>query len=168
MILIEDAGAADIPVIRSLAEKIWPAAYRGILSRAQIAYMMEQLYSHAALEAQIAGEHHFLIAKENDAPAGFADYGALPEPGVCKLHKIYVLPELQGKGIGLRIINEVITRARSSGAEWLELNVNRHNKARFFYEKLGFTIYDKMDIPIGEGYFMNDYVMRKSIFNSEL
>jgi ribosomal protein S18 acetylase RimI-like enzyme len=39
------------------------------------------------------------------------------------------------------------------------VNVNRHNKALHFYEKYGFKIIREEDIDIGEGYFMNDYVM---------
>lgn len=164
MIQIEDASLSDIPLIRSLAEKIWPVTYGPILSEGQLNYMMEQIYSDAALRNQMTQQgHHFLLVTEEEAPAGFADYSALPEPGVYKLHKIYVLPGLQGKGIGRQIIDEVIARVKSSGATCLELNVNRHNPAHNFYEKIGFTIHDKVDIPIGKGFFMNDYVMRKRL-----
>ena len=41
----------------------------------------------------------------------------------------------------------------------IELNVNRQNNAVDFYKRLGFTILKEVDIPIGKGYFMNDYVM---------
>ncbi len=164
MITIEDAGPEDIPVIRSLAERIWAATYSSILSKEQLDYMMEMIYSKAALSNQMDTLHHqFLLVYEEKEPVGFAAYAATPEPGIYKLHKIYVSPELQGKGIGRLIIDEVIMRTKSMGATILELNVNRHNKARSFYEKLGFTIHDKVDIPIGNGYFMNDYVLRKEI-----
>jgi hypothetical protein len=43
------------------------------------------------------------------------------------------------------------------------LNVNRYNKARFFYEKFGFKIIDEVDISIGNNYFMNDYVMELNL-----
>jgi ribosomal protein S18 acetylase RimI-like enzyme len=43
------------------------------------------------------------------------------------------------------------------------LNVNRYNKARFFYEKLGFVIMKEEDIDIGSGYYMIDYVMEKKL-----
>ena len=49
------------------------------------------------------------------------------------------------------------------GAVSLLLNVNRQNKAKFFYEKLGFTVIKEEDIDIGNGYFMNDYVMEKRL-----
>ncbi len=164
MIHIKTAGMKDIPLIMELAEKIWRPAYRSILSQDQEDYMMEMIYSKAALSNQMDTLHHqFLLVYEEKEPVGFAAYAATPEPGIYKLHKIYVSPELQGKGIGRTIIDEVIRRVKSSRATALELNVNRHNRARSFYEKLGFAIREEVDIPIGNGYFMNDYVMRKEI-----
>jgi hypothetical protein len=41
--------------------------------------------------------------------------------------------------------------------------VNRYNKAKGFYEKLGFKVIGKEDIDIGNGYLMNDYVMQLEI-----
>lgn len=164
MITMRTANKEDIQLIMALAEKIWRAAYRPILSKEQIDYMMEMIYSESSLNNQMEElQHQFLLVYEEKEPVGFAAYAATPEPGIYKLHKIYVSSELQGKGIGRLIIDEVVKRTKSIGATILELNVNRHNKARFFYEKLGFIIHDKVDIPIGEGYFMNDYVMRKEI-----
>ena len=57
------------------------------------------------------------------------------------------------------IINEI----SKEGVKYLELNVNRENKAIGFYKKLGFTIIAEEDIPIGNGFFMNDYVMQISL-----
>jgi hypothetical protein len=45
----------------------------------------------------------------------------------------------------------------------LELNVNRHNPATVFYQKMGFEIVYSEDIDIGQGFWMNDYVMRKTL-----
>jgi catechol-2,3-dioxygenase len=41
------------------------------------------------------------------------------------------------------------------------LNVNRFNKAKNFYEKIGMNICKVEDIEIGNGYFMEDFVMEK-------
>ena len=41
----------------------------------------------------------------------------------------------------------------------MRLNVNRHNKALTFYQKMGMTKVDEGDFPIGHGYYMNDYIM---------
>jgi len=56
----------------------------------------------------------------------------------------------------------VVNSVKGMSATSLTLNVNRHNKARFFYEKYGFVIIGEEDIDIGEGYFMNDYIMELS------
>jgi ribosomal protein S18 acetylase RimI-like enzyme len=66
----------------------------------------------------------------------------------------------QGKRLGSTMINYVINDIKASGACSLELNVNRNNPARLFYEKIGFKIAYEEDIDIGQGYYMNDYVMR--------
>lgn len=39
------------------------------------------------------------------------------------------------------------------------LNVNRNNKALHFYEHKGMKKLREGDFPIGNGYYMNDYIM---------
>jgi ribosomal protein S18 acetylase RimI-like enzyme len=57
----------------------------------------------------------------------------------------------------------LITAIKQKGATSLLLNVNRNNPTKGFYEKLGFTVIKEEDIDIGNGYFMNDYVMEKKV-----
>jgi len=69
--------------------------------------------------------------------------------------------------LNLRALNILIEETESQAIKRrnnkLLLNVNRQNKARFFYEKLGFKIAYSEDIEIGNGYLMNDFVMVKDI-----
>ena len=37
---------------------------------------------------------------------------------------------------------------------------NRNNKAVGFYQQMGFTIRETADIEIGNGFYMNDYIMQ--------
>ncbi|HEY0274146.1 MAG TPA: GNAT family N-acetyltransferase [Chitinophaga sp.] len=155
------ATLQDIPVIRALAEKIWPPTYQAILSPEQIRYMMHLMYSPDTLARQInATEYTFLVFSEAGQPAGFAAFSPHTEAGVYKLHKIYLDPALQGQGLGRTMMDTVKQLVTGKGAHTLELDVNRYNTALRFYEKLGFTIYREKDTHIGEGYYMNDYVMR--------
>ena len=41
----------------------------------------------------------------------------------------------------------------------MELNVNRRNRALHFYERMGMCRLREGDFPIGDGYYMNDYIM---------
>ena len=161
-IKIREATKKDIASIRLLANDTWPVTYKDILSDGQLRYMMELIYGEESLNKQFDLGHHFLIAEENHNQLAFASYNML-KPGVYKLQKIYVLPSEQGRGLGKLLINHIIGDIKREGATSLLLNVNRHNTAKQVYEHLGFTVIGEEDIDIGEGYFMNDYVMEKKL-----
>ena len=162
MLKIRNASIKDIPLIQELTYQVWPQTYAPILSNEQIEYMLEMMYSDTSLQQQMVDGARFLIAYEDKVPVGFAAFQEI-KPTLFKLHKIYVLGTRQGKGTGRFMINHIIEEIRKQGASTLQLQVNRHNKAKDFYELLGFTIIEEADFDIGNGYFMNDYVMEKKI-----
>ncbi|MEO7536663.1 MAG: GNAT family N-acetyltransferase [Ferruginibacter sp.] len=162
MIVIEKVGTDGIDTIHSLAHLIWQAAYKDILSPEQMAYMLELIYSKTSLHQQITEKHHqFIIAFENERPVGFASYSikSSEEPLTYRLHKIYIDPAIQGKGLGKKLLQYILDDIQVHHPISLELNVNRHNKAIEFYKSMGFTIIKEEDIDIGNSYFMNDYIM---------
>ncbi|MBS7564328.1 GNAT family N-acetyltransferase [Mucilaginibacter sp. Bleaf8] len=164
MVKIREAAPADATLIVDLAQQTWWPTYSEILSDEQITYMLQTIYNPAKIEQQIAtGEQHYLILEEDSQPVGFAAYSPREEnPEIYKLHKLYCLPQTQGKGYGKLLINTVAEKVRQAGKHILELNVNRYNKALNFYEKMGFIIAYEEDIAIGP-YWMNDFVMRKEL-----
>ena len=153
----------EISIVKDLAYKIWPHAYAEILSNEQLTYMLDNFYSIASLERQMDNGHVFLLVQENGIHLGFASYQINILPNKTKLHKIYIDPETQGKGIGKLLLDEVVQRAINSGNSHLFLNVNKYNKAFHFYEKLGFQKIADEVIEIGNGYVMDDYVMEKRL-----
>ena len=163
---ITELPAADNAVITSLAKRIWPVAFAEILSPEQIEYMLRLFYSADSLTEQIENKGHrfFTISSAAAEPSGFVsienNYGGEP---ITKVHKIYLLPETQGKGLGKLLMNHAENIARENKAEFLTLNVNRYNNARYFYEKLGFSVVKEETIEIGNGYLMEDYVMEKEL-----
>jgi len=159
---IRKASSADASLIRDMAYEIWPETYSQILSKDQLEYMLGLFYNEQKLKTEIEQGVEFILVYEDVQPAGFASFSKT-EPEVYKLHKIYVLPSQQGKGTGRFIIDEVIKAIKQVGAMALQLNVNRNNNAKLFYEKLGFVVIREEDIDIGHGYFMNDYVMEKKL-----
>ncbi len=159
---IRQALPGDAGTINRLAEEIWWPTYESIVGAEQVRYMLDAFYSVPALERQItSGEQTFLMLEEEGMPIGFAAYAPRVEDAeIYKLHKLYCLTKLQGKGYGKMLVAAVEDAVIAAGKYMLDLNVNRYNKARFFYEKLGFEVIYEEDVPIGE-YWMNDYVMRK-------
>jgi N-acetylglutamate synthase-like GNAT family acetyltransferase len=163
MFEIKKAGTGDIPLIRELTFRVWPQTYESILSPEQIDYMLEMMYSEASLEKQMTQDGcQFIIVYENGNPVGFASYSE-EEAQRWKLNKIYVLQNQQGKGTGKHVINYIIEEIKNQNANSLFLQVNRYNNAKAFYEKLGFIEIDFINLDIGNGYFMNDYVMEKKV-----
>lgn len=160
---IRSATEADIQTIGYLAYQIWPFAYRDILTLDQLQYMLNKVYSSDSLALQLQEGHEFLIIEENSTPMGFASYSAYGEPLQYKLHKLYVRTDTQGKGLGKSLLEEVVARVRAAGGHSLLLQVNRNNRAVGFYQKMGFRIEREEDISIGNGYYMNDYIMKMTL-----
>ena len=156
---IRQASLSDLEIIRELTFKVWPQTYAAILSESQINYMLDLMYSIPALTKQLTDpEHAFILVYDEELPVGFASYSPHHNEQ-WKLHKLYILPAMQGKGLGKLILDYIISDLRKRGINSLVLNVNRYNQASLFYKKLGFKIIEETDVPIGNGYFMNDYIM---------
>jgi ribosomal protein S18 acetylase RimI-like enzyme len=164
MITITELLPDELDSVREIAYITWPETYGPILPKGQIHYMLDLFYSEESLISNIEDGQHFLIAKEHGKPLAFASYKlGFPTSDATKIPKIYVLPDAQGKGLGKMLIGHIAKLAFASGSEKLTLNVNRKNGALAFYQKLGFEIVGSEDIPIGEGYLMEDYIMEKQL-----
>lgn len=165
MITVVNATLNDLPVIKELAYKIWPVAYEAILSDKQLDYMLRSFYSESTLKDNVHNKgHHFLLVKDENECIGFAAYennyqGQL----VTRIHKLYLLPTTQGKGIGRQLLNHITGIAIANAMNRLSLNVNRLNIALAFYERLGFQIIREENIELDHGYLMEDYVMEKDL-----
>lgn len=162
---VRAATTADIPVIQAIARATWPVSYARMISPAQIAYMLDLMYGTAALEEQFGTQgHRFLLAEQDGRPVGFAGFEhghrGLPH---TRLHKLYVLPQVQRSGTGLALLQAVLAEALRAGDTAVELNVNRHNPARDFYARHGFTIARDEVIDIGGGFVMDDHVMVRPV-----
>lgn len=163
MFIVRKAAVKDIPLIRELTFAIWPQTYAALLTPAQIDYMLEMMYSETVLQKQIETDGvTFIIIYEEDKPVAFAAYSEI-KPQVWKLHKIYVLASQQGKGTGKFIVDFIVKEIKQQQAKALQLQVKRDNPAQHFYTKLGFAIIETVDFDIGNGYFMNDYIMELTL-----
>ncbi|AYL98500.1 GNAT family N-acetyltransferase [Mucilaginibacter celer] len=164
MYTIRTATVNDVETIREIADKTWWVTYGPILEKEQIEFMLAEIYSAEKITKQIAENlQTFLLLEEESRPVAFAAYSPREEDAeIYKLHKLYCLPETQGKGYGKILINAVADKTVEAGKTVLELNVNKYNNAKSFYEKMGFVVAYEEDIPIGE-YWMNDFVMRKEL-----
>lgn len=163
---IRRAGPADVGAIRRIALLTWPHAYCDILVPGQLSYMLEKMYNPAVLQRQMQEEGQIFLIYTPGLylePAGFAGLGPEPESLWWKLHKLYLLPFMQKAGGGRCLLHAAEEIARQNGAQGMRLNVNRNNQAVGFYRRLGYEISRQVDIDIGAGFYMNDYIMEKKL-----
>jgi GNAT superfamily N-acetyltransferase len=174
---IRPATLSDRALIRSISERTWPSTYGHIISQEQIDFMLDWMYSDTSLEQQMNTGCEFYIAsikKENEQWDAIGFCSVSPEEEeeenmntnkvegakAHKLNKLYVLPSAQGTGAGKALLHRAIEVAKAAGSSSIFLQVNKHNKAYSFYLKQGFIKETEFKFDIGNGFFMDDYVMR--------
>lgn len=165
MLAIRKATVADCKLIHTLAWQTFPETYKDILSPEQSEYMMEWMYSLENLRKQMEEEGHiYFIAYHNDEACGYVSIQQQGE-NLFHLQKIYVLPSFRGVHCGSFLFHEAVRYIKEIHPTpcVMELNVNRNNKALKFYEHMGMRIVREGDFPIGNGYYMNDYIMELEI-----
>ncbi len=142
--------------INQLATSIWNDHYVPIIGQEQVDYMLNWMYDLESLTQQHQKGDIFYLLESNELDFGFV---SITEQGNAQwfINKFYVKTDSQRAGLGTQLFNFILSQHE---VESIRLQVNRENyKAINFYFKLGFTIEKVADFNIGNGYFMNDFVM---------
>ena len=162
-LVIRVAGEPDIPLIRQLADRIWRACYPGIISTAQIDYMLGWMYSEEQLARDLRNGVRLELVEVAGVASGFVATERDAASGLLKLHKLYLLPECQGRGVGQRLLGHVRQLARDSGCRAVELRVNKSNhRAIRAYERAGFVLREAVVADIGGGFVMDDFILERA------
>jgi ribosomal protein S18 acetylase RimI-like enzyme len=160
---IRPATERDIPLLRELADRIWRACYPGIITPEQIEFMLRWMYSEDTIRRELREGCTWEVVEENGAAAGFLSFSRDAD-GRVKLHKMYILPERQRRGLGQHLLAHVCESARSLGASAVWMQVNKRNaRAIGAYLKAGFRIEKEAVFDIGGGFVMDDYLMVRSV-----
>ena len=149
----------EMQTVATLADKIWREHYAGILPSDQIDYMIEKFQSFTAIKDSVSsrGYEYFFISDENGEAVGY--FGVTCESDALFVSKLYLGASVRGKGLGRTCLDKCAEIARGNGLQKLRLTVNRNNPSFGFYKKVGFTVVREEDADIGNGYYMNDYIM---------
>jgi ribosomal protein S18 acetylase RimI-like enzyme len=162
-------AAADIEPLTALVREIWYQHYPGIITVKQIEYMLEQRYSPDAIRAEIgSGAARWVKLLVNGELGGFASFEPDGVRRAVKLDKLYVHALFRGKGCGAALVRHVEQAARAQGCDHVYLQVNRNNfDSIAVYRRLGFEVIDRVKTDIGDGFYMDDYVMAKDVKGKE-
>ncbi len=164
-IQISPVSRADVDAIAALARIVWQDAYPGIITQAQIDYMLEQRYNTLRLLEELGMPNLWWDKVTVDGKlAAFASTLTTEKRDEMKLDKLYVDPLRQRLGLGGRLIAHVSERALAQGCTTLILAVNKRNEpAIAAYRKNGFVVRDAVRVDIGNDFVMDDFIMAKSL-----
>ncbi len=161
--LLRRATSDDILPISEMAHRIWRAHYPDIIGTEQVEYMLGLLYSPPALQQQMEDGQVFWLLEDGEKPLGYLAVSQKNE-GRYFLHKFYLDNAQRGRGLGTTAFRLLLDQYPD--VQELRLTVNRENIGSInFYFKVGFTIEQCVNIPIGEGFMMLDFQMlwRRSV-----
>jgi len=161
----------DFALIRELAGTIWRQHYTGIVSSAQIDFMVTGRFSDEALWDHIqAGDRWLMLLRVAGAPVGYCGYemagldGEVTDMAAMKLGQLYLLRSHRGLGLGRFMLEHVEGQAHERGRRMIWLQVNRRNTGAVeFYRAAGFAVVREAVFEIGGGFVMDDFVMAKGI-----
>lgn len=169
MIHIRAIFEHEIPVIQKLARKIWTQWYLDvIMDENQLNYMLDLMYNEEKIKSDLQSGVKYLVIENNQIIKGYAAYQNQTgeTKNITKLHKLYVLTDEHKMGYGGKLFDYVETRAKEANSTKLFLHVNRENPSIDFYKRKGMEIVKSEDNDIGNGYFMYDYVMEKTLIST--
>ncbi|HEY9495360.1 MAG TPA: ribosomal protein S18-alanine N-acetyltransferase [Intrasporangium sp.] len=133
------------------------------LAALEVALFADDAWSEPTWWAELAGRprRDYVVAIDDGQVLG---YGGIDVSGdVADLMTIATVPEAQGRGLGRRLLDELVRRAEGSGAEALLLEVRADNEAaKRLYGTSGFEV-----ISVRRRYYqpgdIDALVMRKHI-----
>ena len=164
-VLIRPLGDAEIPALCALARDIWRAHYPGVISVAQIEYMLAERYDEAVIRAELVrSDLWWDVLLLDGQMTGYTSYFLTDTPSVMKIDKLYLHANAQRRGYGGKLIAHVAAFALARGCKRLTLAVNRHNATAIAaYHRHGFQIAETSVREIGGGFLMDDYIMTKCV-----
>lgn len=161
-ITIQDMQAEDVKAVSEMAGCIWRTHYvPDIVTAEQIEFMLPRVASPEVFSTQLADKNRRLwVMRQDGKLAGYMAVLNQPD-GICFIDKLYVDNKLQRSGLGFALLSHCINTLKP---KQLMLRVNRKNiKAINFYFKHGFMI-AKLDVlDIGDGFVMDDFIMKKAL-----
>jgi GNAT superfamily N-acetyltransferase len=165
---ISPVTRAELQSVTQLAREIWYLHYPGMITVSQIDYMLAQRYQPGSIASQIdSGEAWWDKLEVESRLAGFTSYEPGSDPLSIKLDKLYVHQRVMRRGFGSALLCHVEEQSRCRGIQSLYLQVNKGNTASIdFYRSNGFTLKDSVKVDIGNHFFMDDFILSKSLTES--
>jgi len=135
---VRTAARADLEAVRALLVATWHDTYDALTGREKVTEITNSWHSIPALAARLERPRsEFIVADDGKMIAGMAYAEASEDGKTLMLRQLYVLPVLQGRGIGSLLLNEIA--GCYPEAQRMRLEVEEKNgRAVDFYRSHGF------------------------------
>jgi ribosomal protein S18 acetylase RimI-like enzyme len=148
----------DAKELSEMAWDIWMEYYPSVVRGDNIEYILNKFQTEEAIRQQILDGYVYFFILDGDIKAGYASFQ--PRGDALYISKYYVSKDFRGKGLGSKAMEYMVEKGKEMKMRKAFLNVNRFNTLSInVYEHLGFVIVKEDKIDIGDGYFMDDYLM---------
>lgn len=149
-----------IETVVKIASSVWNEYYSSILSKGQIDYMLDKFQSAESIKEQIefGGYQYFIL------PGNVGYFSIRQDLDSLFLSKFYILKEYRGKGFasaGFDFLDKIALENSLTNI-WLTVNKENDNSISI-YKHRGYEIVREQVADIGNGYFMDDYIMQKNV-----
>lgn len=154
----------QIELTATLAKEIWTEHYTPIIGIEQVKYMLTNMQSATAITNHISNNYQYYLAYYNNQPSGYFAIIENRKENSLTLSKIYVSHKSRNTGTGCEIMNFTKEKALTNNASKISLTVNKHNHNSInWYKKRGFKITEDIINDIGNGFYMDDYILELTI-----
>ena len=163
---IRRIGREELSTVIALGREIWNQHYPGIISQAQIDYMLSVWYQQDAMEREMQqrGAVYALIEVADQGAVGYIGFEQEAGSRVLFLSKLYLKQQTRGMGLGRLALDWVMQQASDRDCDGVRLRVNRQNAVAIrSYLRAGFQFLEDLCTDIGSGFVMDDYVMEKPL-----
>jgi len=157
-------STTEIEIIAYLAHKIWNHHYVPFIGQAQVDYMLDKFQDAEAIQHQIENGYEYFIIYHQENPCGYLALVPNMDELTMMISKIYVDSNFRGLNLGSRLLDFSIKEAKERCLKLIWLTVNKDNSNSIeWYQKKGFSVIEKIEIDIGNGFIMDDYKMEMTI-----
>jgi len=136
-VTVRFAEMSDMVAVRDFGRRIVVAFYRSIGLGEYGAAVVTRYWESSAQEKAI-GDGHVIVADDDGSIVGITEFGCYD--GEPIMWKLYVEPEMRGRGVGSMLVDAVIAAVAGGASSLLTEHPAENNEAARFYDRVGFEI----------------------------
>ncbi len=148
---VRQARASDAPELAEVYAVAWREAYSGIIPALTLERMIAR--RGAAWWRDVMKRRAILVLEVGGSVAGYTTFAPAParaQPGAAEIQELYLRPEYQGIGLGVRLFSAALKRIKGRGyGRVLVRALAENDRANGFYQRHGGAMVAKSEENLG-------------------